>query len=49
MGLLVAAEQVLDAGTGRREPHPQRDRVGRDERDALQQGGVAVGELAGRD
>ena len=32
-----------------REPHPQRDRVGRHERDALQQGGVAVGELAGRD
>jgi hypothetical protein len=25
VGLLVAAEQVLHAGTGRREPHPQRD------------------------
>ena len=49
MRLLVAAEQVLDAGTGRGEPHPQRDRFGRDEPDALQQGGVAVGELAGRD
>ena len=49
MGLLVAAEQVLHAGTGGREPHPQRDRFGRHELDALQQGGVAVGELAGRD
>ena len=49
MRLLVAAEQVLDPGTGRREPHPQRDRVGRDEPDAVEQRRVAVGELAGRD
>ncbi len=47
--LLVAAEQVLDAGARRREPHPQRDRLGRDEPDALQQRGVPVGELPGRD
>ena len=48
MSVLVAAEQVLDAGAGRREPHPECDRLGRDQPDALKEGGVALGELPAR-
>ena len=47
--LVVMAEQVLDAGTGRREPHPQRDGLGGDQGQAPEQRFVAVVELAGGD
>ena len=47
--LVVMAEQVLDTGTGRREPHPQRHGRGGNQRQTLEQGVVAVVELAGRD
>ena len=43
--LVVAAEEVLHAGTGRCETHPQCDRFRREELQALEQGGVPVGEL----
>ena len=46
MRLLVAAEQALDAGARRRQLHAQADRVGRGERDALEQVGMALGEAA---
>ena len=41
--LPVAAEQVLDAGAGHREPHPQRDGLVRNEAERLEH--VLVGEL----
>ena len=42
----MAAEQALDAGARRRQLHAQIDRVGRREREALEQIGVALGEPA---
>jgi hypothetical protein len=47
--LLVAAEQMLDTGARRGETHPQLDRPARDESDAFEQGGMALGELPGGD
>ena len=44
--LLVAAEQALDAGARRRQLHAQAHRIGRGERDALEQVGMALGEAA---
>ena len=49
MGLVVVTEEVLDAGTGGCEPDPQRRRLGGGEREAVEQRGVAVVELAGGD
>ena len=48
MGLLLVAEEVLYPGARRRELAAKRDRLLGHDREALQQGGVAVGELAGR-
>ena len=47
--LVVMAEQMLDTGTGRREPHTQRHRVGGDQGEALEQRVMTVIELAGGD
>ena len=43
---VVAAEQALDAGARRGQLHAKADRVGRGERDALEQVGMALGEAA---
>src|SRR5215217_1680020 len=48
MGLLLLAEEVLDSGACSCEPGAQCDRVLGHDREALEQCGVAVGELAGR-
>ena len=47
MCLLVTAEQVLDAGGRRDEPHALPDRLRGRDRDALEQDAVAVGEPTG--
>ena len=47
--LVVMAEQMLDSGTGRRDPHPQCRRLGGDDGQTLEQRGMTVVELAGRD
>ena len=44
--LLVTAEQALDAGARRRQLHAKADRLGRGERDALEQVGMALGEAS---
>jgi hypothetical protein len=47
MGLIVQAEQVLEAGTGSREPYPHRQRLFGDEAEALKQRRMPVDELPG--
>ena len=46
MGRLVETEEMLRPGAGGGEPDPQRDGVGGDELGALEQGGMALGEVA---
>ena len=48
VGVLVAAEQMLDAGAGRREPDAQCDRILWDELDALENRRMSLGEVPAR-
>ena len=48
MRFVVTAEQVLDAGASRDQAHALRGRSGRRQREALDQRGMALGELADR-
>ena len=47
VGVLVAAEQVLEGGAARRRGHTRLERVGRQALEVLEQGGVRRGEVAG--
>jgi hypothetical protein len=48
VGVIVTAEQVLNAGARRRQPNSQGNSLGRHQLKALEHRGVALGELPSR-